>query len=100
MKRWILLFSAVLILFTALFVLYEPEIPASMQITKTATVFDRAMSDGLPYLGVTLDDGTELCLWDLKANRIPDDVKIGDSVTVIYAEQENFDRYILISVEK
>ena len=100
MRRWILLLLALLILFPQLCVFYQPGIPESSQITKSATVVDRAMSDGLPYLGLTLEDGTAFCLWDLEGDLISEDVKTGDSVTVTYAKQDGFDRYILIRVTK
>ena len=78
----------------------EPEIEPGSQVTETASVTDRAMSDGLPYLGVTLPDGTVRCLWDVEGSAIPEDISVGDTVTVTYGYQPNSDRYVLLKVTK
>ena len=77
----------------------EPKIVDGTEVTSSAVVTDRAMSEGMPYLGVELPDGNALCLWDPCGDVIPDSVSIGDTLAVTYGKQEGFDRYILISVK-
>lgn len=102
MKRFITLCLVLLIIFAVGFTVLdsEPKIVDGTAVTVSATVTDRAMSDNLPYIGVRLEDGEELCLWDPQENVIPNDIAIGDIVEVTYGKQDGFDRYILLNVKK
>lgn len=98
-KQWVLLSLVILLLLAVWILRAEPQIAEGTENTQTVTVTDRAMSDNLPYLGVRLHDGTGLCLWDIR-DTIPDDVQIGDTVTVTYGRMDGAERYILLSIKK
>lgn len=102
MKRVILPFLLVLIfcLIWVVFLETDPNIVEGTETTATMVVTDRAMSDGMPYLGVELSDGSGLCLWDPTENIIPDDISINDTVQVTYGKQNGFDRYIVLQINK
>lgn len=98
-KLWI---PALLLVFLLLIFLPDatPAVQDGTRRTASALIADRAMSDGLPYLGVTLEDGTELCLWDLQGDAIPEEITIGETIQVTYGKQEGLDRYILLDISK
>ncbi len=101
MQQFIIIFLALLLGFGIWTVTFnnEPRIIDGTEVTSSAVVTDRAMSEGMPYLSVELTDGNALCLWDPSGDVIPDSVSIGDTLAVTYGKQEGFDRYILINVK-
>ena len=71
--------------------------------TYYGTVTDRAMSvvnegdrEGRPYIIISTDDNTEICLWFVKDCETS--AKIGDVVTIESAIEEQTDLRVAISV--
>ena len=71
--------------------------------TYYGTVTDRAMSvvnegdrEGRPYIIISTDDNTEICLWFVKDCETS--AKIGDVVTIESAIEEQTDLLVAISV--
>jgi len=68
--------------------------------TKAGIVVDRAMSGGLPYIGVEFEDGSRNCFYDLKQNAIPDDIAIGDRVELTYGLDERTNSWFVIGLRE
>ena len=78
----------------------EPEIREDSLVTREGIVTDRAMSDGLPYLSVVFEDGTDVCCWQLhKGGNVPDEISVGDPVRITYGVETAHGRYALVHVE-
>ena len=60
------------------------------------TVVDRAMDDGLAYIGPQCDDGSGICVYIKEDNLIPEGLTIGDriEVTCRVVSAEHGERYI------
>ena len=68
--------------------------------TKVGSVVDRAMSDGLSYVGIEFEDGSVDCFYDLTKNAIPDDITVGDKVELTYGLDERTNRWFVIELRK
>ena len=76
-------------------------------VTQTGTVTDHAMAsegrgkiwdNSYPYIGIELEDGTGICVWNKKD--VANTVEIGDTVEVTYGLQEGTDHWILIEIKE
>lgn len=108
MKRFIAFSLLLVILLSAC--TPEIQLDASTTVTRTGTVTDRAMATpnggnkiwdiAYPYVGIAFEDGTGVCLWNKMDTKIPEEISIGDTVTITYGLQEGTDHYILIEIKE
>jgi len=80
MKKHLLLLPVLLLIIGLLF-FWEPERPREVI---RGTVVDRAMDDGLPYIGIQPDVGDGLCIYCRSGKILPDPLSVGDRVEVRY----------------
>ena len=85
-------------------------VPGTEQ-SHTGVVVDRAMShihpvepafpwsESRPYLGLELEDGSGLCLWEGDVFDIPDGVSVGDRVRADSALEEDTGLLIVTAIE-
>lgn len=66
--------------------------------TKVGTVVDRAMNNGVSYIGVLFEDGSSNCFDELKENTIPDNVSIGDRIELTYGFDERTNSWFIIEL--
>lgn len=80
MKKLLFLFP--LLLLGALLLL--PAGPETPTETVRGTVVDRAMEDGLPYIGIQPDTGEGLCIYCRSGSIFPEQLSLGSRVEVQY----------------
>lgn len=104
MKRlriWALLTLAVLLPGTAVWVeTWKPEVLEETVTTGTGMVTDRAMSNGLPYLSVELDDGSTVPCWNLYDAALPEEVTPGSGVEITWGKEEAHRRNVVLEIKK
>ena len=99
MKKAMILFLAATCIVAIGIIRQGPGIEPGTETTATGVVMDRAMASNTPYLSIEYSDGSGVCLWDPTENKIPNDVHVGDEVTVTYGKESGKDRYILLEIQ-
>lgn len=79
MKRHALILTGLVLLLAAMVF----SLPDGETRLFRGTVSDRAMDDGLPYIGILCEDGSGVCVYFRKAGLLPEEVIIGTQVEAL-----------------